>query len=113
MYSSTRDFLNQIKKIEKFLCPRIYCYFDDIFNTNYLINQFNGENLAINEFNKVNTNLKIGFSLDNISDFKFPLAKNMLFVLHKFDHLDYTKYIGCEGENSLKINNRRLREKIF
>lgn len=113
LYSSTRDFLNQIKKIEKFLCPRIYCYFDDIFNTNYLINQFNGENLAINEFNKVNTNLKIGFSLDNISDFKFPLAKNMLFVLHKFDHLDYTKYIGCEGENSLKINNRRLREKIF
>jgi hypothetical protein len=113
LYSSTKDFLNQITKIEKFLCPRVYCYFDDVFSPNYYLNQFNGESLAINEFNNENKNIKIGFSLDNINDFKFPLAKNMLFLLHKFDHCDYTKYIGHDDESSLSINDQKIRQKIF
>jgi hypothetical protein len=113
LYSSTRNFLSQITKIEKYLCPRVYCYFDDVFNPNYYINQFNGENLAISEFNKKNKNIKIGFSLDNIKDFKFPLAKNMVFMLHKFNHPDYTKYIGFEDESSLTIGNKKVRGKFL
>lgn len=29
-YSSTKNFLNQINKLEQYLCPRVYCYFDDV-----------------------------------------------------------------------------------
>ena len=114
LYTSTRDFLKQINKLEDYLCPRVYCYFDDIFNTTHVINQFNGENLAINEFNKISQNLKIGKSYDNIMDFKFPLAKNNLFMMQNFNHPDYNKYIGNDDEeNSLSLNNKKVKTNIF
>ena len=113
-YSSTRDFLNQICKLEKFLAPRVYCYFDDVFNTTNWINEFNGENLAISEFNKNSLNLKIGKSLDNVMDFKFPLGRNNLYIMHNFNHPDYNKYIGHDNEeNFLSIDNKRIQSKLF
>jgi hypothetical protein len=113
-YTSTRDFLKQIVKLENYLCPRVYCYFDDVFNTTHWINEFNGENLAINEFNRTSQNIKIGKSHDNIMDFKFPLAKNNLFMIHNFNHLDYNKYIGNnDEENSLSLTNQKVKTKIF
>jgi hypothetical protein len=106
--------LKQINNLENYLCPRVYCYFDDIFNTTHWINEFNGENLAINEFNKISQNLKIGKSHDNIMDFKFPLAKNNLFIMHNFNHPDYNKHIGNDGEeNSLSLNSKKVGTNIF
>jgi hypothetical protein len=107
-YSSTKNFLNQIKKLQKFMSPRIYCYFDDVYHPNLFICNFNGELLAIKEFNDENDNIKIANPLDSICDFKFPLAKNMLWIMHKFDHEDYNKYIGSNNENSLSIGNRSI-----
>ncbi len=112
-YSSTKNFLDQLNKIENFLCPRVYCYFDDIFNPNHWINEHVGEELAIKEFNKSNRDLKIGLSLDNINDFKFPLAKGHLFMLNNFNHKDFKKYIGFETEGTLKINDTKIKTKIF
>ena len=112
-YSSTRDFLIQIKKIKPFLCPRVYCYFDDVFDSNYKICEFNGELLAIKEFNIKNQELKISNSLDSINDFKFPLAKNMLYMMHNFNHQDYNKFIGSEDANSLCIKNNTVHSEIF
>jgi len=108
LYSSTANFLNQINKIEKFLSPRVLCYFDDIFNTFHHINEFNGEILAINEFNKSNNNIKIGKSVDNIKDFRFPLAKGKVFNMQKFDHVDYNKYLGLKM-NKLFINEKGIK----
>ena len=54
---------------------------------------------------KENNNSKIAISLDNIKHFKFPLAKNMLHIMHNFDHPDYNKFIGLNNENSLSLNN--------
>lgn len=105
LFTSTNKFLNQIKKVEKFLCPRVLCYFDNTFNTFHHINEFNGEILAINQFNKKYKNIKIGKSVDNIKDFRFPLAKGKIYSMHKFDHKDYNKYLG------LKMNNHNLNEK--
>jgi hypothetical protein len=93
-YSSTRNFFKQIKKLQDFLCPRVYCYFDDVFSSNYGICEFNGELLAIKEFNELNADLKIANSLDSVNDFRFPLAKNMLWLMHNFGHKDYNKNIG-------------------
>ena len=58
--------------------------------------------------NDENDNIKIANPLDSICDFKFPLAKNMLWIMHKFDHEDYNKYIGSNNENSLSIGNRSI-----
>ena len=77
------------------------------------INEHNGELLAIKEFNTKSENIKIGQALDNINDFKFPLGKNQLFVLHNFNHKDYNKFIGQDDENSLHIGDTRVRTKIF
>ena len=112
-YSSTKSFLDQLSKIEKNLCPRVYCYFDDIFNPNHWINEHVGEELAIKEFNDKNKDLKLGLSLDNINDFKFPLGKGHLFMLNNFNHKDFNKYIGFETENTLSINDNKIKTKIF
>jgi hypothetical protein len=112
-YSSTRDFLLQIEKIRPFLSPRVYCYFDDVFDSNYKLCENNGELLAIKEFNIKNQSLKICNSLDNIQDFKFPLGKNMLWIMHSFNHLDYNKFIGHEDVGGLNINNTTVHSKIF
>ena len=112
-YSSTKSFLKQIKKLQYFLCPRVYCYFDDVFDINYGICEFNGELLAIKEFNEENNEIKIANNLDNINDFKFPLAKNMLWVMHNFGHQDYNKFVGPNDMNSLSLGDTNIGGKIF
>ena len=112
-YSSTKKFLKQIKKLQPFLCPRIYCYFDDVFDVNYGVCEFNGELLAIKEFNEENKEIKIANTLDNIIDFKFPLAKNMLWVMHNFGHQNYNKFIGSNNINSLSLGDTSVDGKLF
>lgn len=114
-YTSTKNFLDQILLIESFLTPRVFCYFDDVFSMNHWINEHNGELLAIKEFNKKNSNLKLGLALDNVTDFKFPLAKNQLFIMHNFIHEDYNKFIGIDtnDENTIAIGNKKVSAKIF
>lgn len=113
LYTSTKNFLNLLPKLEKYLAPRVYCYFDEIHLPEHWINEHNGELLAIKEFNNENHNIKIGQTSDNINDFKFPLGKNELFVLHNFNHKDYDKFIGIDDENSLSIGDTRVRSKFF
>ena len=113
LYTSTKNFLNQIDKLQGYLCPRVYCYFDDIFNPNHWINKHVGEQLAIEEFNSEKKNLKIGLAPDSINDFKFPLAKGQLFMLNHFNHKDFKKYIGFENEETLSINDTKIKTKIF
>lgn len=92
-YTSTKNFLKQIPKNKDFFSPRVYCYFDDVFSVNHYINEHNGELLAIKEFNNENNEIKIGRSLAEISDFKFPLGNNKLFILHNFAHNDYLQIL--------------------
>ena len=111
-YSSTKNFLNQIPKFKNFFCPRVYCYFDDIFDTNHHINEHNGELLAINEFNIQNSEIKIGKSHEHSSDFKFPLGRENLFILHNFNQKNYSKLIFPQ-KSHLGINDRDVGGDIF
>jgi len=111
-YSSTINFLNQIPRNQNLFMPRVYCYFDDIFNTCHHIKEHNGELLAINEFNNNNNYHKIGKSLINVIDFKVPLGKNKLFMLQNFTHKDYFKKIVYLKDN-LDIGNYFLTESMF
>ena len=77
------------------------CYFDDLFIADYGLDDSNGEPLAISNFNKENKNFKLGKAFDNVSDFKFPLAKNQIYTLHDYNNYNYNKYIGIYTEDSL------------
>ncbi len=112
LYSSTKSFLENIEIWGSFTTPRVYCYFDDLFHHNYISN-FNGELLAIKEFNNVNKNFKIGTHIDHVADFKFPLAKNLLYTFHNFNHKDYFKFIGTDNSNLMSINNKKITYNFF
>ena len=49
LYSSTRDALKLFEGEYGWVLPRVVCYFDDIIG--YTFSDFNGERLAIHEFN--------------------------------------------------------------
>ena len=49
LYSSTRDALKLFEGEYDWVLPRVVCYFDDIIG--YTFSDFNGERLAIHEFN--------------------------------------------------------------
>tara|TARA_A100001015_G_scaffold17261_1_gene20099 strand:+ start:1320 stop:2147 length:828 start_codon:yes stop_codon:yes gene_type:complete len=98
-YSSTKNFLNQLSEFKELLSPRVYCYFDDIFNVNHYFNEHNGELLAIKEFNNESKDIKIGKSPTDSSDFKFPIGAEKLFMLHNFSHKDYLKNISFSKTN--------------
>tara|TARA_B100000686_G_C16709055_1_gene928034 strand:+ start:778 stop:1566 length:789 start_codon:yes stop_codon:yes gene_type:complete len=112
LYSSTASFLKKINYWGKFISPRVYCYFDDLFNYNY-VSHFNGELLAIKEFNKENQDYKIGTNIDHVADFKFPLAKGLLYTLHNFNHEDYLKYIGLDDNELMSLDSKKISYKLF
>jgi len=110
-YTSSKKFLDQLPEIKNFLSPRVYCYFDNVFNVNHYMNEHIGELLAIKEFNKENKDIKIGKSLGNSSDFKFPTGNENLFMLHNFAHKDYFKNLNIK-KNTLSLDDTTV-ENIF
>jgi len=60
-YSSTKEALQMLNAGDLYYLPRVYCYFDDVVGgETELYNDFTGQRLAINEFNNVNENIKLG-----------------------------------------------------
>jgi hypothetical protein len=57
LYSSAVQALKLLETDAEVLLPRVHCYFDDI--TGYTYSEFNGERLAIGEFNERNGPRKI------------------------------------------------------
>jgi hypothetical protein len=57
LYSSTAQALRLLEANADVLLPRVHCYFDDI--TGYTYAEFNGERLAVREFNERNHLRKI------------------------------------------------------
>ena len=110
-YTSTKNFLNQLPEFKNFLSPRVYCYFDDVFNYNHYSNEHNSELLAIKEFNNENDDIKIGKSVEHSTDFKFPLGRENLFMLHNFNHKDYSKNVNS-SKVSHSLNDNKV-EDIF
>jgi len=109
LYSSTKLFLDKIQELsqKKLLLPRVFCYFDDLFVADYILNDINGEPLAIEEFNAQSKKIKLGKTFDHITDFKFPLAKGQVYILHDFENDYYNKYIGIYSSDSLSDKNSK------
>jgi hypothetical protein len=71
--------------------PRVFCYFDDVVgNEICLYNEYTGELLAIDEFNKKDTMKIVRFRGGDMS------YKENVFIMHDFDHIEYNKYVNRE-----------------
>lgn len=88
-YSSTVDALRIFSMHTSNMLPRVFCYFDDVFIRSYC--EFNGPNLAINEYNAAHSDAKLGriyglrYSLP-IKNWNWPEA---VYYHHAFSHPQY------------------------
>jgi hypothetical protein len=103
-YTSTKNSFEIFKNgNDNYYLPRIFCYFDDVIGTEReMYGKFNGELLAIQEFNDENKNKKIVLNQCLISQEKISY-KFQIYYYHNFQHKDYNKFIYDEEQSeSLK-----------
>jgi len=88
LYSSTRDALGLFDADASRLLPRVHCFFDDILG--YTFCEFNGERLAIDEFNAAHPARKIALipGLRHFVPTRFASSSwwERCFLLHDFGH---------------------------
>lgn len=88
-YSSSLPILEFLKQKDSAFLPRIYMYWDDI-SPEY---EFQGENLAIHEFNQANENIKISPEKEYYQNYRQKIK-----ICHKFSHERYNApsdvYVG-------------------
>ena len=91
-YSSTKNSFEIFNHDDKYYLPRIFLYFDDVEGTEKeMYGEFNGELLAIKEFNNENKNKKIALNQNLLTkQIKYKLK---VYYFHNFNHKDYNKYI--------------------
>jgi hypothetical protein len=108
-YTSTIQALNLLEADQALLLPRVHCYFDDIMG--FTCSEYNGERLAIAEFNVSHTMRK----LSPIYGLKYFLPSphgqaqwaEMFYMAHIFDHELYGRNDGLvrrpfDGTTALK-----------
>ena len=94
-FSSTWDSFQLFNESSKNFLPRVFNYFDDITgNELELFNDFTGERLAINQFNKKYKNKKFSISY-NLTCRSYPQSWFFkIRILHIFNHPLYNKFIN-------------------
>jgi len=96
LYSSAKHALHLLGGEAKMLLPRIHCYFDDI--TGFTYTPYNGERLAIEEFNQEHPSRKISPIFGARHYVPKPFANegwvDKLFMAHIFDHELYGRPDG-------------------
>jgi hypothetical protein len=99
-YSSTMQAFKLLEAAPALLLPRVYCYFDDIMGFTY--SDYNGERLAIMEFNASHGSRKISPIYGLKYFLSAPHAQSdwaeMFYMVHIFDHELYEREDGsAEG----------------
>ena len=105
LYSSTKHALRLFDADEKFLLPRVYCYFDDMLG--YTYSEFTGELLAISEFNTSHAMRKIS----KINGLRYLVPRKcqphcwveQFYMAHIFDHKLYGEYDGSNPQTTLDL----------
>jgi len=93
LYSATQSALQIFDSGFDRLLPRIVCYFDDIIGLSY--SDFNGERLAISEFNAAHDRRKISPLYGPRYLLPFDVSRgwpwpDMIYFAHFFDHPRYS-----------------------
>ena len=95
-YSSTRDALTLFDAESSHFLPRVFMYFDDVIGSNtWLVSEFAGEPLAIDEFNKGHAFKKI--ALNRRMPLDYPDQQewtHQIFIYHDFQHPQYDTYVA-------------------
>jgi hypothetical protein len=104
-YSSTVAALQMLEAPASRLLPRVMCYFDDVMG--YPWGDFNGERLAIAEFNARNERRKISpvYGLRYFLPMPYAGAMwpEMMFLAHVLDHPHYNDAEGTALVNRLDL----------
>jgi hypothetical protein len=85
--------------------PRVTCYFDDIIGFSH--NDFAGERLAIDEFNRAHETRKVS----KVYGLRYVLNQDqwwtdMMYMFHAFDHPRYNEPDGTNRLRELPLSGR-------
>lgn len=98
-YSSTKEALRLFEGDASYFLPRIFLYFDDITGTNtWLVSEFAGELLAIEEFNMKHSLKKI--AINRYMPLMYPDQwwAREIYVYHDFHHPKYNTFVGDDEQ---------------
>jgi len=110
-YSSTVTALSMLNAGERYYLPRVFCYFDDIVGTEIeLYNDYTGERLAIDEFNQVHKNIKLGMPYYLCSRKVVEPWYHQIRICHFFEHSRYNDFVSEEYYASHGHEQRFLKE---
>ncbi len=104
-YSSTMDALRIFEDGlgDEFFLPRLQLYFDDINGSELSsYNDFVGELAAITDFNRNQAMVKIAENRALRSK-KYEPWHSQMYVMHRFRHSDYGRYISTASAQSLGL----------
>ena len=110
-YSATVAALPLLEAPDSHILPRVQCYFDDILGFTFA--DFNGERLAIREFNDAHTQRKISPIYG--SRFYVPARyinanwTEKLYMAHILDHPRYNDYDGLVRHPQMEIDRHTRR----
>ncbi len=111
LYSSTKDAFNLLKATTSILLPRIHCHFDDIMGFSF--SDFNGERLAIAEFNTEQSSRKISLihGLNYYTKEMNKIWTEQQYMAHIFDHPRYGDNDGMVNFDEILLGKGRVQKK--
>lgn len=99
LYSSTAAALKMFDADERYFLPRVFCYFDDVVgNETSLYNDYTGERLAINEFNRAHETKKIAVPYHFLTHRIRETWHEQIFIYHDFGHSRYNDFVARENQ---------------
>ena len=98
-YSSTRDALTLFDEDHEHFLPRIFMYFDDINGDNtWLVSEFAGQLLAVDEFNRNHPFKKIAANRSMRRMHPDQDWRDQIYVYHDYQHPKYNVFIAGEEQ---------------
>jgi hypothetical protein len=98
-YSSTAAALSMFDAPERHFLPRVFCFFDDVIGTETeLYNDYTGERLAINEFNRSHDKKKLAAPYHFLAHRIRELWHSQIFIYHDFGHSRYNDFVSTANE---------------
>ena len=104
-YSATAVALKMFDAPEKYFLPRVFCYFDDIVGSETeLYNDYTGERLAINEFNRTHETKKLATAYHFLTHRIRETWHQQIFIYHDFRHSRYNDFVS-DGREQLPLTD--------
>jgi hypothetical protein len=98
-HSSTAAGLSLFDNDPAAFLPRVYCYFDDVIGSEVeLYNDYTGQRLAIEEFNRDHPTKKVARNYHLVTREHVKTWYHQIFIYHDFEHPDYNKFVSDKAQ---------------